>query len=116
MPVTAFNRLADNWRPLLAIAQVAGGEWPERACRAFADLTRDNLDSKDTGLKLLSDIRTIFFQSGQTRLFSKQIVDALWAIPGSPWHRTTCASNGSSQWLANRLRPFRVTSRNIQIR
>jgi len=29
-----FNRAADNWRPLLAIADAAGGEWPARARRA----------------------------------------------------------------------------------
>jgi hypothetical protein len=25
------NRVADNWRPLFAVADCAGGEWPERA-------------------------------------------------------------------------------------
>ena len=25
-----YNRVADNWRPLFAIADVAGGEWPDR--------------------------------------------------------------------------------------
>jgi hypothetical protein len=36
LPSGAFNRLADNWRPLLAVAQVAGGDWPARALDAFA--------------------------------------------------------------------------------
>src|SRR5262245_19841046 len=31
MPANIINREADNWRPLLAIADVASGEWPERA-------------------------------------------------------------------------------------
>jgi hypothetical protein len=30
-PDGLFNRDADNWRPLLAIAEAAGGHWPERA-------------------------------------------------------------------------------------
>lgn len=30
MPDTLSNRAADNWRPLLAIAAVAGGDWPRR--------------------------------------------------------------------------------------
>jgi len=34
MPAGIFNRAADNWRPLLAIADLAGGEWPERARQA----------------------------------------------------------------------------------
>ena len=39
MPDTAFNRLADNWRPLFAIADVAGADWPARAAASFAALT-----------------------------------------------------------------------------
>ena len=31
MPAGVFNRVADNWRPLLAIADRAAGEWPTRA-------------------------------------------------------------------------------------
>jgi hypothetical protein len=39
LPPTAFNRLADNWRPLFAVAQIAGGNWPSRALTAFDHLT-----------------------------------------------------------------------------
>jgi len=39
MPPTAFNRLADNWRPLFAIAEIAGGDWPQRALAAFTALS-----------------------------------------------------------------------------
>ncbi|HSU55035.1 MAG TPA: DUF3631 domain-containing protein [Candidatus Dormibacteraeota bacterium] len=35
LPPTAFNRLADNWRPLFAIAQIAGGNWPSLALDSF---------------------------------------------------------------------------------
>src|SRR5438045_2040209 len=38
MPPSAYNRLADNWRPLFAIAQTAGGDWPRRALEAFNQL------------------------------------------------------------------------------
>ena len=39
LPPTAFNRLADNWRPLFAIAQIAGAPWPELALASFNKLT-----------------------------------------------------------------------------
>jgi hypothetical protein len=39
LPPGVFNRLADNWRPLFAIAQVAGGDWPQRAIAAFNHLS-----------------------------------------------------------------------------
>ena len=28
LPPILFNRLGDNWRPLFAIAQIVGGQWP----------------------------------------------------------------------------------------
>ena len=46
LPEAAFNRVADNWRPLFAIAEVAGGEWPQRCLAAFEKLTR--VESEDT--------------------------------------------------------------------
>src|SRR5437667_909957 len=46
MPPTAFNRLADNWRPLFAIAQIAGGDWPRRAREAFNHLTNQENDDQ----------------------------------------------------------------------
>src|SRR5208337_3608679 len=40
MPPTITNRDADNWRPLLAVADAAGGEWPVCA-RAIAEKMTD---------------------------------------------------------------------------
>lgn len=37
IPPGVFNRAADNWRPLLAIADVAGDEWAARTRRAAWD-------------------------------------------------------------------------------
>lgn len=35
MPDRASNRCADNWRPLVTMAEVAGGDWRRRATDAF---------------------------------------------------------------------------------
>jgi putative DNA primase/helicase len=40
MPATAYNRVADNWRPLFAIAQIAGGDWPRLALEAYHHLAK----------------------------------------------------------------------------
>src|SRR5438477_8752133 len=36
---TAYTRIADNWRPLFAIAYVAGADWPQLALEAYHHLT-----------------------------------------------------------------------------
>jgi putative DNA primase/helicase len=60
IPEQLFNRVEDNWRPLLAIADVIGGPWPERL-RAIAvkiaELEADEDPSQ--GTQLLHDIREI---------------------------------------------------------
>jgi putative DNA primase/helicase len=42
IPPTLNDRDADNWRPLLAVATLAGGTWPGRAYRAAAVLCEDS--------------------------------------------------------------------------
>src|SRR5262249_38359009 len=60
LPEKAHNRLADNWRPLFKIAEIAQGDWPEFCAKAFEYLTGGNEDDTDgTRLHLLADIKEI---------------------------------------------------------
>src|SRR5208282_4272827 len=61
LPDGVYNRLADNWRPLFAIAEAAGGDWPKRAADALALLAaKDDAEGQSVGVQLLGDIREIF--------------------------------------------------------
>jgi len=82
VPANLYNRAADNWRPLLALADAAGGDWPERA-RAIAARTVDADQAKRVGL--LSDIRDVFKARGIDRIKSADLAAALVAIEGHPW-------------------------------
>ncbi len=46
---TLFNRVADNWRPLLAVADVAGGDWPARARKAAEAAAKRGTDELGGG-------------------------------------------------------------------
>ena len=76
-----INRTADNWRPLFAIADIIGSDWPERIREAAAKLAPR--DSESTGPMLLADIRAIF--ESADRLASVDICDGLAAMEGRPW-------------------------------
>src|SRR5262249_51436770 len=56
MPEALNDRAADNWRPLLAIADLAGGEWPQLARQAALTLSGEAQDGA-VGVELLKDIR-----------------------------------------------------------
>ena len=76
MPDGVINREADNWRPLLAIAAEAQGDWPKRA-RNAAEAARIAAAS-DEGSRLellLGDIRDVFGK--QAEMPSADLVEAL---------------------------------------
>jgi hypothetical protein len=83
------NRRADNWRILMQIAAVAGGDWPKRALAAAAapeELVQSQLE------ELLTDIATVFATSGDVVIdkgdkfiSSTKMAEALAAIDGHSW-------------------------------
>jgi putative DNA primase/helicase len=116
------NREADNWAPLLAIADAAGGAWPERARAAAAAGHVAGGDEASLIELLLGDIRDIFAKREENkvdpvdRISSADLVAALVAIEGRPWaelgkSRKPLTQNG----LARRLKPLAITSENIRI-
>lgn len=117
MPPGAFNRLADNWRPLFAIAEVAGGSWPQRAASAFTKLTsNDDMDAQGVGTMLLADISGIFTATGEDRLESKNLASALAEMEGRPWAEWGRAHKPiSANQLATQLRRFEVFPRTIRV-
>ena len=67
------NRAADVWEPLLAIADLAGGRWPELARQAAVGLTATARERSPIGA-LLFDIAVLFIMNDAERLFSRDIV------------------------------------------
>jgi hypothetical protein len=116
LPPSAFNRLADNWRPLFAIAEIAGGEWPGRAAAAFAKLTaQEDADSQGMGTMLLADIRQTLAEKPATRVFSKSLVDSLCAMTDRPWPEANKGKAITEAWLARRLHSFGIKPRGHRI-
>lgn len=117
LPETAFNRLADNWRPLFGIAELAGGDWPKRCADAYAKLTAtDDLDAHGVGTLLLADIAEIYGDEGADRIPSARICELLSGMEGRPWaewgrHRKPISANQ----LANQLRRFGVSPKKIRV-
>jgi putative DNA primase/helicase len=60
-----INRDADNWRPLFAIADVIGFDWPMRIREAAVNLAPR--ESESTGPMLLADIMAVFEQKQADR-------------------------------------------------
>lgn len=113
MPASLNDRQAEGLEPLIAIADVAGGEWPERARAAVVGQGDENEDGGPE--QLIRDIRTVF--DGQLvpydQLSSAELTKRLLELSD---HRYRIFKNGNpltKNLLARALEPFHVRSKDI---
>ncbi|WP_226358783.1 DUF3631 domain-containing protein [Pseudonocardia sp. ICBG601] len=82
MPVE--DRAADTWEPLIAIADHAGGHWPERARQAILALQEDSAgDDRSERIRLLADCHAAF--GDEQALPTMRLLQQLRADPEAPW-------------------------------
>jgi putative DNA primase/helicase len=115
MPAGTYNRLADNWRPLLAIADAADGQWPERARRA---LGQGSAVAEDQGplVLLLKHIKTMSEDNITDRISSAELVASLIAIEGGPWAEYGKRGKPITQnQVAYLLKPIGIGPENVRI-
>lgn len=106
-PGALNDRQADNWRPLLAIADLAGGEWPRLARESALGLFQ--IASDDSArIQLLSDIRDIFKECDKTELASNDLVTSLTVMEDRPWPEWRKGDPLTKTQLARLLKPFGV--------
>jgi hypothetical protein len=118
MPATLRNRQADNWRPLIAIADTFGTCWAEAARNAALAFSRGHRD-EDVGVILLRDIRDLFDAHRADRFTSAALVNALNEMDSAPWSEWRGARDDRSPRklsqgeLAKLLSPFHIRPKSI---
>jgi Protein of unknown function (DUF3631) len=108
------DRAADTWEPLIATADLAGGEWPQRARTAAVALAADAAEQdqdSSLGLRMLVDLRTVFADEDQ--LDSKTALDRLCRLEESPWDDLR-GKRLDARGLANLLRPYGIKPKVIR--
>ena len=106
------DRAADNWRPLLAIADVCG--WQEQALIAIRYLSADETESETYSTMLLADIQMLFERQGIDRLSSADIVEALADVEERPWPEWRHGKPMTQRQLAKLLAPFKIKPKLIK--
>ena len=115
IPDVENYRTMDNWLPLLAIADLLGGEWPQWARDTMRVL--ENVKSQDEGsigILLLADIKNIFDNTSVDRIFSKSLVDALVELKDRPWCEWRHGKSLTPNSLARLLKPFSISPGSIR--
>lgn len=113
MPATIEDRDSDVWEPLLAVADAAGGDWPERARRsAVALVALSKAGTPSLGIRLLADLRDVL--QGEDALPTEDVLTGLLAIDEAPWNEIARGKPLNPRGLAQRLKQYGVGSRNIR--
>ncbi len=116
VPEALDDRASDNWEPLLAVADLTGGPWPERARKAALALSggRDQEDD-GAGTRLLRNIRAAFEARAVDRLPSAELVAALLADEEWGWGTWRRGKPLDQRGLARLLAPFGIKPRGIRV-
>jgi hypothetical protein len=137
LPDAASNRVADNWRPLFALAEAAGETWASRCAKAFELLTcADNDETENLRIELLADIRRVvrresllfvklagekealrYSPEGAGRIFTFDLLSALVGLAESPWGEVRKGDKPiNDRWLSRALREFKIRSKTLRIK
>ena len=112
LPGELNDRAQDCWETLLAVADLAGGDWPRRARTAAVALAATDTTDDTLGVRLLADVRDVL--GGRDRVATDELLSALNGSDESPWGdfrgRPLVARD-----LARILRPYDIAARKIRI-
>ena len=118
MPDGIMDRPADVWEPLFAVADAAGGAWPERVRVAALELLDAQASEPTTpGVQLLWDIHKCMSSDDGERLdriFSDDLVKRLVAMEEAQWGDL----NGKAldqRGLARRLKKYEIRPKEVRI-
>ena len=109
------DRAADNWHPLLSIADLAGGEWPRRAREAAVALEPSEQVESDGPLLLLADIWEVFDDLGTDKISSRELSTILCEREDRPWCEWPEKHIKRAHRISRLLRPFGIRTRQMWI-
>ncbi len=108
------DRATDNWEPLLAIADAAGGPWPKLAREAAMRLSAETVEHA-AGDELLQAVREVFETRGIERIASADLVDALCADTDAPWATWSRGKPITPRQVARKLADYGITPKVLRI-
>jgi hypothetical protein len=113
MPAGVEDRDADVWEALIAVADAAGGDWPERARKAAKALVGEAKDREPSlGIRLLADLKTVFADA--EHMTTEAILRALNGMAEAPWNDLK-GKPLNERSLATRLRQYGIKPKVIRV-
>jgi hypothetical protein len=106
MPNGIEDRNADMWEALVAVANEAGGDWPEKARQAATAFVKAARDIEPSlGIRLLADLKNVFGDAKE--MPTETILTALHSLKEAPWNDLK-GRPLNDRGLAQRLRHYEI--------
>ena len=117
LPEELSDRAQDGAEPLAAIADLAGGEWPQLARGALVELMAgDKAEDESLGVRLLRDCRFVFENRPDTdRLASSDLCAAVVELEECPWRELNKGKPLTVRGLARLLNPYGIVSGTVRV-
>ncbi len=115
VPEELDDRQADNWRPLLAIADEAGDAWADLARAAARTLSGTVVEAANAApVQLLADLRDVFSTTPADKLATATILRHLTALEDRPWADDAPGHPMTPRHLAKLLEGFGIKAKQIR--
>ncbi|MDR0476637.1 MAG: DUF3631 domain-containing protein [Desulfobulbaceae bacterium] len=115
LPDALNDRERDNWRPLLAIAELADAATVKAVCDAALTISGNaNRGEESAQVQLLRSMRGLFKETGCARLGSKQLVALLKQDGQSLWPTFDHGKPVNERQVATLLKHFKIEARRFR--
>ena len=115
LPEALHDRAKDNWEPLIAIAELAGDAWAERARKAALELSVASNESMSVGVELLNDIKEVFEHNRAEKISTADLITALCDDDEKPRATYNRGKPITPRQVSKRLSEYGIKSKNIRI-
>lgn len=113
LPDELGDRSQDNWEPLLAIADYAGGEWPTTSREAALKLASTEQGPKSRASQLLADVRDAF--GDKDKISTRDLIGALCSDELKPWQTFNKGYAIDASQVAKMLREYKIHPKDIKL-
>jgi hypothetical protein len=114
IPKDLEDRPGDNWTPLIAVADIVGGEWPQKARKAALHLSASNEEDEIPSVQLLKDMKDLFQKREIDRISSSELAEHLGGMEDRPWPEFKKGQKITARQIARLLKRFGIKPKTIR--
>ncbi len=109
------DRDQDNWEPLLQIASIAGGHWPDTALNTAIKLSAETQSPQSSANELLADIQEIFAAKLVIKISTTDLINALCEDTEKSWATYNRGKPITPKQIASKLKDYGIKSKTIRL-